>query len=59
MKIFHYIMCIIIILIGIHERKRCVKYETPVANPFILNVEDDYPPSKKGTEPLHSSVFII
>ena len=36
------------ILIGIPERKRCVKYETPVTNPFILNTEDDYPPSKRG-----------
>ena len=36
------------ILIGIPERKRCAKYEIPVTNPFILNTEDDYPPSKKG-----------
>ena len=38
------------ILIGIPERKRCVKYETSVTNPFMLNTEDDYPPSKKGSE---------
>ena len=56
MKICHYIYCI---TIGIRQRKRSVKYETPVANPFILNIEGDYPPSKKGTEPLHSNVFIM
>ena len=38
------------ILIGIPERKRCVKY---VTNPFMLNTEDDYPPSKKGSELNH------
>ena len=29
-------------------RKRCVINETLGANPSILDVEEDYPPSKKG-----------
>ena len=35
------------ILIGIPKGKRCIKYETSVTNPFMLNTEDDILQAKK------------